>query len=118
MAWIGPPLGDESKFVPRAFFLYTNHWRIVVASGSMESEICAIHAATKGTTHIRGLLSEIGLHDGSATKLTVDSSSSKTVLQSDHTEKISTGVKDIDRRMMSIRQQISANIYELVWVST
>jgi hypothetical protein len=117
MAWIGPPLGDESKFVPRAFFLYTNHWSIVVASGSMESEIYAIHAATKGTTHIRGLLGEIGLHDGSATKLAVDSSSSKTVLQGEHSEKISTGVKHIDRRMMSIKQQISANIYELMWVS-
>jgi hypothetical protein len=41
MAWIGPPLGDESKSVPRTFLLYTNHWSIVVASGSMESEIYA-----------------------------------------------------------------------------
>jgi hypothetical protein len=111
-------LGDESKFVPRAFFLYTNHWSIVVASGSMESEIYAIRAATKGTTHIRGLLGEIGLHDGSATKLAVDRSSSKTVLQGEHSEEISTGVKHIDRRIMSIRQQISANIYELVWKSS
>jgi hypothetical protein len=82
----------------------------------MESEIYGIHDATKGTAHIRGLLGEIGLHEGSATKVAVDSLSSKPVLQGEHSEKISTGVKHIDRRITSVKQQISAGIYDLVWV--
>jgi hypothetical protein len=41
MQWIGPPLGDESTLVPRAFFQWNSAWSIPVASGSMESEIYA-----------------------------------------------------------------------------
>ena len=82
----------------------------------MESEIYAIHEGIKGTTATRGLLGEIGLHDGSATSLSVDSASSKTVLQGQHSEKISTGVKHIDRRVLSVRQQFAAGIYKIDWV--
>jgi hypothetical protein len=48
----------------------------------MESEIYAISAAIKGATPNRGLIGEIGLHDGKAISLSrsVDSLSSKTVL--------------------------------------
>jgi hypothetical protein len=82
----------------------------------MESEIYAIHAAIKGTASHRGLLGEIGLHDGSATSLSVDSASSKIVLQGEHSEKISTGVKHIDRRVLGVRQQFAAGIYVLDWI--
>ena len=116
--WIGPPLGDESKLVPRAFFQWNSAWSIPVASGSMESEIYAIHAATKGAAPNRGLLGEIGLGNGKATSISVDSSSSKVVLQGEHAEKNSTGIKHIDRRVMAIRQLFSANIYNLAWVQS
>jgi hypothetical protein len=82
----------------------------------MESEIYAIHAATKGSASNRGLLGEIGLHDGKATSLAVDSSSSKIVLQGEHAEKNSTGIKHIDRRVMAIRQLFAAGIYTIDWV--
>jgi hypothetical protein len=116
MQWIGRPLGDESTIVPRAFFQWNSAWSIPVASGSMESEIYAISAAIKGATPDRGLIGEIGLHDGKATSLWVDSSSSKTVLQGEHTEKNSTGTKHIDRRIMGVCQVIGAAIFTLDWV--
>jgi hypothetical protein len=72
--------GDESTLVPRAFFQWNSAWSIPVASGSMESEIYAVSAAIKGGTPKRGLIGEIGQHDGKATSLSVDSSSSTTVL--------------------------------------
>jgi hypothetical protein len=50
----------------------------------MESEIYTISAAIKGATPNRGLIGEIGLYDGKATSLSVDSLSSKTVLQGEH----------------------------------
>jgi hypothetical protein len=114
--WIGPALGDESKLVPRAFFQWNSAWSIPVASGSMESEIYAIHAATKGAAPNRGLLGEIGLGNAEPTSVSVDSSSSKVVLQGEHAEKNSTGIKHIDRRVMAVRQLFAANIYTLDWV--
>jgi hypothetical protein len=116
MQWLGPPLGDESTLIPRAFFQWNSAWSIPVASGSMESEIYAVHAATKGSASNRGLLGEIGLHDGTPTSLAVDSSSSKIVLQGEHAEKNSTGIKHIDRRIMAIRQLFAAGIYTIDWV--
>jgi hypothetical protein len=71
----------------------------------MESEIYVISAAIKGTTPNRGLIGEIGLHDGKATSLSVGSLSSKTVLQGEHAEKNSTGTKYIDRRIMGVLQR-------------
>jgi hypothetical protein len=53
------------------------------------------------------------LHDGSATSLFVDSASSMTVLQGKDSEKISTCVKHINRRILGVRQQFSAGIYEI-----
>jgi hypothetical protein len=76
----------------------------------MESELYAIHAATKGAAPNRGLLGETGLLDGSATSIAVDSMSSKVVLQGEHAEKNSTGIKHIDRRVMSTRQLVAAGI--------
>jgi hypothetical protein len=116
VSWIGSPLSDQTVSARRAFFQWTNTWSIAVPSGSMESEIYAIHAAIKGTEATRGLLGEIGLHDGSATPISVDSASSKVVLQGEHSEKISTGVKHIDRRVLGVRQQIAAGIYDLKWI--
>jgi hypothetical protein len=118
MQWIGPPLGDESTIVPRAFFQWNSAWSIPVASGSMESEIYAISAAIKGATPNRGLIGEIGLHDGKATSLSVDSLSSKVVLQGEHAEKNSTGTKHIDRRIMGVRQVIAADVFALDWVQS
>jgi hypothetical protein len=115
--WIGAPLGAETTLVPRAFFQWNNLWGIPYASSSMESEIYAIHAATEGATPNRGLLGEIGLHDGSATSIAVDSLSSKVVLQGGHAEKDITGIKHIDRRVMSTRQLCAAGIYDLDWVA-
>ena len=113
--WIGPPLTNTTS-ARRAVFQWTNKWSIAVASGSMESEIYAIHAATKSSTPIRGLLHEIGLANGAPSRLAVDSASSRTVLQGEYSEKISTGVKHIDRRVLGVRQQFSAGIYTLDWV--
>jgi hypothetical protein len=118
MQWLGPALGDETELIPRAFFQWNSAWSIPVASGSMESEIYGIYAATKGAAPNRGLLGEIGLHDGKATSMAVDSASSKTVLQGEHAEKNSAGIKHIDRRVMAIRQLFAAAIYTLVWVSS
>jgi hypothetical protein len=84
----------------------------------MESEIYVIHVPTKGSTSNRGLIRVIGLHDGTPTSLAVDSSSSKIVLQGEHTEKNSTGIKYIDRRIMTIRQLFGAGIYTIDWVPT
>jgi hypothetical protein len=61
----------------------------------------------------RGLIGEIGLHDGKATSLSVDSLSSKTVLQGEQAEKNSTGTKHIDRRIMGVRQVIAADVFTL-----
>jgi hypothetical protein len=116
VSWLGSPLSDSTPSARRAFFQWTNQWSIAVPSGSMESEIYAIHAATKGTAPTRGLLGEIGVHDGSATSLAVDSASSMTVLQGEHSEKNSVGVKHIDRRTLSVRQQFAAGIYAIHWV--
>ena len=116
LTWVGPDLDDETKFVLRTFFQWTSHWSIPVASGSMASEIYAIHAATKDSAAMRGLLGDIGLHDGSATSLSVDSASSMTVLQGEHRENICTGVKHIDRRVMAVRQQFVAGIFKIDWV--
>jgi hypothetical protein len=113
MQWIGPPLGDESTLMPRAFFQWNSAWSILVASGSMESEIYAISVAIKGATPNRGLIGEIGLHDGKATSPSVDSLSSKTVLQGEHAEKNSTGTKHIDRCIMDVRQVIAADVFTL-----
>jgi hypothetical protein len=110
MSWIGCPLTDTTGSARRAFFHWTSAWSIAVPCGSMESEIYAIHAAMKGTAATRALIGEIGLHDGEATELSVDSSSAKTVLQGEHSEKISTGVKHIDRRVLGVRQQIAAHV--------
>jgi hypothetical protein len=118
VSWIGPALNDTSQTAKRAFFQWSNTWSIVVPCGSMESEIYAIHAAIKGTAANRGLLGEIGLDDGEPTELSVDSSSAKTVLQGEHSEKNSTGVKHIDRRVLGVRQQIAAGIYNITWVSS
>jgi hypothetical protein len=106
--------------VPRAFFQWNSAWSIPVASGSMESEICATSAAVKGATPNRGLIGEIGLrlHDGNATSLSVDSSSSKAVLQGEHAEKNSTGTKHIDRRIMGVRQVVAADVFTLDWVQS
>lgn len=60
----------------------------------------AAHAATKGAAPTRGLRGEIGSHDGSATSLSVDSTSSMTVLQGEHSEKNSTGIKYTEQRIM------------------
>jgi hypothetical protein len=38
------------------------------------------------------------------------------VLQGEHAEKNSTGIKHIDRRIMAIRQQFAAGIYTIEWV--
>jgi hypothetical protein len=65
-----------------------------------------------------GLLGEIGLHDGSATSIAVDSMSSKVVLQGEHAEKNSTGIKHIDRRVLATRQLCAAGIYDLDWVAS
>jgi hypothetical protein len=116
MQWLRPPLGDESVLIPRAFFQWNSAWSIPVASGSMESKIYAVHAATKGSASNRGLIGEIGLHDGTPTSLAVDSLSSKIVLQGEHAEKNSTGIKHIDRRIMAIRQLFATGIYTIDWV--
>jgi hypothetical protein len=116
VTWIGSPLTDCSPTARRAFVQWTNTWSVAIASGSMESEIYGIHAAIKGSTATRGLLGEVGLHDGSATHLSVDSASSMTVLQGEHSEKMSTGVKHIDRRVLGVRQHIAADIYAIDWV--
>jgi ankyrin repeat protein len=42
MQWLGPPLGDESVLIPRAFFQWNSAWSIPVASGSMEYGYLAI----------------------------------------------------------------------------
>jgi hypothetical protein len=118
MQWIGPPLGDESTLVPRAFFQWNSAWSIPVASGSMGSEIYAICAAIKGETPNRGLIGEIGLHDGKATSLSVDSLSSKTVLEGEHAEKNSTGTEHIDRRIMGVSQVIAGDVFTLDWVQS
>ena len=118
VCWIGPPLSDKTGSARRAFFQWNNQWGIVVASGSMESEIYAIHAAVKGTASFRGLLGEIGLHTGKATRIAVDSASAKIVLQGEHSEKLSTGVKHIDRRVLNVRQTIAAEVYALDWVAS
>jgi hypothetical protein len=75
--WLGAPLGNETTLIPRAFFQWNNLWDIPCTSGSMESGLYAIHTATKGAAPKRGLLSEIGLFDGSATSTAVGSMSSK-----------------------------------------
>ena len=116
VSWVGSPLTDRTSSVRRAFFQWTNHWSIMVACGSMESEIYAIHAAIKDSSATRGLLGGIGLHDGSATTIAIDSASSKIVLQGEHSEKMSTGIKHIDRRVLGVKQQIAAGIYILDWV--
>jgi hypothetical protein len=86
--------------VPRAFFQWNSAWSIPVASGSTESEIYAIHAATKGAAqpHSAGEIAQVRRAD----KRLVDSSSSKVVLQGEHAEKNSTGIKHIDRRVMAV----------------
>jgi hypothetical protein len=48
----------------------------------------------------------------------VASSSSKVVLQGEHAEKNSAGIKHIDRRVMAICQLFSAGIYNLDWVQS
>ena len=76
------------------------------------------YAALKDTAATRDLIGEIGLHDGSATSISVDSASSKIVLQGEHSEKISTaiGIKQIDRRVLRVKQQFAAGIYAIDWV--
>jgi hypothetical protein len=106
--WIGAPLGDEVTLIPCAFFQWNNMWDIPYASGSMESEIYAIHTATKGAAPNRGMLDEIDLHDGSATSIAVDSMSSKVVLQGEHAEKNSTGIMHIDRCIMATHELCAA----------
>jgi hypothetical protein len=118
VAWIGSALDDPSASARRAFFLWKSVWSLAVPCGSMESEIYAVHAAIKDMAATRALLAEIGLHDGEATTIAVDSSSAKTVLQGEHSEKNSTGTKHIDRRVLGIRQQIAAGVYELVWIAS
>jgi hypothetical protein len=66
----------------------------------------------------RQLRGEIGLHDGLATRISVDNLPSKTVLQGEHSEMSSTGVQHIDRRVLGVKQQIAAGIYGLDWTSS
>jgi hypothetical protein len=85
----------------------------------MESELYATHAAIKGAAPSSGLLGEIGLHDGSATSIAVDNVSSKVVLQGEHAEKNSTGIRSsTSTGVMSTHQLVAAEIYDLDWVAS
>ena len=84
----------------------------------MESEIYAIHAATK-TSHRpagRAVRLVCMMAPPPASPWTVRPVGSKTVLQGEHAEKNSTGIKHIERRIMAIWQLFAAGIYTLDWV--